>query len=164
MLQRTDNIYETPLCSFFSNNKTVNLQTKIKVQLCFVFVTSKINLESMGQKDICIRVQRREQGVITFNCSSYIPHYLWDFFSVASVTIVLVRLILFIVGMEIRKTNQDSIKFYWILMDSYIHDRLKMELETKSFTILQKKNQHIICFQKMIIFIIYSFSSDVLFP
>lgn len=137
---------------------TVNLQTKIKVELCFIFVTSKINLESMGLKGTCICVQRCEQGVITFNCSSYMPHYLWDFLSVASVTIVRVRLILFIAGIEIRKTVQDGIKSYWILMDTYIHNRLKMELETKLFTILQKKT-HIIFFffQKMIIFLIYSF-------
>lgn len=91
------------------------------------------------------------------------PHYLWDFLSVASVTIVRVRLILFIAGIEIRKTVQDGIKSYWILMDTYIHNRLKMELETKLFTILQIKNPHYLFLENDHISYIL-FSSDVLFP
>lgn len=89
------------------------------------------------------------------------PCYLWNFFPVAAVTVVLVRLIPFIAGMEIRKTMQDVIKFYWILMDTCIHDRLKMEFEIKSFTFLQEE-KHFFFRKRYISYVL--FSSEFLFP
>lgn len=89
------------------------------------------------------------------------PCYLWNFFPAAAVTVVLVRLIPFIAGMEIRKTMQDVIKFYWILMDTCIHDRLKMEFEIKSFTVLQEE-KHFFFRKRYISYVL--FSSEFLFP